>query len=289
MSIDPDVQLTAEPEGFEYDYYAFDNIDPIETQIEINEITNKKDSRNPIKMPNEDIVLPIKNDKLMELQQSDKFCKHIISMLKSGKLHTNNPYYIEENVLKRCIEDNKQRFEVVVLPQTLTGPTLQLAHEGLGHNGIPRTYALLRQQYYWKGLKPSVTKHVKQCMLCQKHNKVVKYNKLHFEASPTPMKFISMDLIGEFHPPSSKGNKYALTVICMHTGYVFFILLKTKSAGDVVKAYIDKVYCQFGGSQKVLTDNRTEFKNKLMDDVCAQLGVEHKIYSPPYSHNPMGE
>ena len=55
--------------------------------------------------------------------------------------------------------DNKQRFEVIVLPQTLTEPALQLAHEGLGHNGIPRTYALLRHQYYWKGLKPSVTKH----------------------------------------------------------------------------------------------------------------------------------
>ena len=144
VSIDPDVQLTAELEGFEYGYYAFDNIDSIETEIEINEITNKKDSRNPINMPNKDIVLPIKNDKLMELQQNDKFCKHLISMLKSGKLNTNNPYYIEENVLKRYIEDNKQRFEVVVLPQTLTGPALQLAHEGLGHNGVPRTFALLR-------------------------------------------------------------------------------------------------------------------------------------------------
>ena len=144
VSVDPDVQLTAEPEGYEYGYYAFDNIDPIETQIEINEITNRKDGRNPIKMPNEDIVLPIKNDKLTELQQSDKFCKHIINMLKCGKLHANNPYYIEENVLKRYIQDNKQRFEVVVLPQTLTGPALQLAHEGLGHNGTPRTYALLR-------------------------------------------------------------------------------------------------------------------------------------------------
>ena len=194
-------------------------------------------------------------------------------MLKSGKLHANNPYYIEENALKRYIEDNKQRFEVVILPQTLTGPALQLAHEGLDHNGIPRTYALLRQQYYWKGLKPSMTKHVKQCMLCQKHNKqVVKYNKLHFEALPMPMKFISMDLIGELHPPSTKGNRYALTVICMHTGYVFCILLKTKSAGDVVKAYINKIYCQFGGSQKVLTDNGMEFKNKLMDDVFCTVG-----------------
>ena len=116
---------------------------------------------------------------------------------------------------------------MVILPQTLVKPALQLAHEGLGHNGILQTYALLRQQYYWKGLKPSVTKHVKQCTLCLKHNKqVVKYNRLHFEASPAPMKFISMDLIGEFHPPSSKGNRYVLMVICMHTGFVFCIPLK---------------------------------------------------------------
>ena len=120
-----------------------------------------------------------------------------------------------------------------------------------------------------------MTKHVKQCTLCQKHNKqVVKYNKLHFEASPAPMKFISMDLIGEFHPPSSKGNRYALTVICMHTGFVFCIPLKTKSAEDVVQAYIDKVYSLFGGSEKVLTDNGTEFKNKLINEVCKQLGVK---------------
>ena len=96
------------------------------------------------------------------------------------------------------------------------------------------------------------------------------------------MKFISMDLIGEFHPPSSKGNRYALTVICMHTGFVFCIPLKTKSAEDVVQAYIDRVYSQFGGSEKVLTDNGSEFKNKLINEVCEQLGVKHKIYSPPY-------
>ena len=115
-----------------------------QTQTEINEITDKKRSKDPIRMPNEDIVLPIENNKLTELQQSDKFCKNIINMLKCGKLHNRNPYYIEENILIRYIEDNKQRFEVVILPQTLTGPTLQLAHEGLGHNGIPRMYALLR-------------------------------------------------------------------------------------------------------------------------------------------------
>ena len=231
VALDLDNQLVDEPEGFEYGYYAFDNIDPIKTQVEVNEVTNKVVVTTPVDSPGEDITLPIEDNKLIELQKGDKFCKSILNMLANNKLQNKNPYYVENEVLKQFIDDNKQRFEVIVLPQTLTEPALQLAHEGLGHNGIPRTYALLRRQYYWKGLKPSVTKHVKQCTLCQKHNKqVVKYNKLHFEASPAPMKFISMDLIGEFHPPSSKGNRYALTVICMHTRFVFCIPLKTKSA-----------------------------------------------------------
>ena len=58
-------------------------------------------------------------------------------MLGSGKLHNKNLYYVEDGILKTFIDDNKQRFEVIVLPQTLTEPALQLAHEGLGHNGIP--------------------------------------------------------------------------------------------------------------------------------------------------------
>ena len=70
------------------------------------------------------------------------------------------------------MDDHKQRFEVIVLPRDLAPVTLRLAHEEMGHNEIPRTYALLRKLYYWKGLKPipMVKIHVKACKLCQIHN-----------------------------------------------------------------------------------------------------------------------
>ena len=144
IALDPDNQLVDEPEGFEYGYYAFDNIDPIETQVEINEITNRKEGEAPVNLPEEEVILPIRNNKLIELQKEEKFCKNILNMLASNKLHNKNPYYIEDGVLKRYMDDNKQKSEVVVLLETLTEPALQLAHEGLGHNGIPQTYALLR-------------------------------------------------------------------------------------------------------------------------------------------------
>ena len=134
IALDPDNQLVDEPEGFEYSYYAFDNIDPIRTQVEINEMTNKMGVETPVNLPSEDITLPIEDNKLIELQKEDKFCKNILNMLASNKLQNKNPYYVESGILKWYIDENKQRFEVIVLPHTLTQPTLQLAHEGLGHN-----------------------------------------------------------------------------------------------------------------------------------------------------------
>ena len=98
---------------------------------------------------------------------------------------------------------------------------------------------------------------------------------MHFDVATFPMQFISMDLIGEFHPPTTKKNRYTLTVICMLTGYVFCIPLKTKTAEEVLQAYIDHVYSKFGESIKFLSDNGTEFKNKIFEQIAKELGGLH--------------
>ena len=97
------------------------------------------------------------------------------------------------------------------------------------------------------------------------------------------MEFIAMDLIGEFHPASSKGNRFALTAVCMLTGFTFCIPLKSKCAEDMIKAYINHICCTFGPLRKILTDNGTEFKNKIWTEVFEKLRIEQKftpIYSP---------
>ena len=144
-----------------------------------------------------------------------------------------------------------------------------MTHDELGHNETHRTYTLPKRPYYWKGLKPSVEKHIKKCYQCQRRNKqVVKYATLYFNIASFPMQFISSDLIGEFHPLTSRNHRYTLTVICMLMGYVFCVPLKTKTAEEVIQAYIDNVYSKFGGSLKILSDNSTEFKNKFFEQVA---------------------
>ena len=51
----------------------------------------------------------------------------------------------------------------------------------------------------------------------------------------------------------------------------------------MIRAYIDHICCTFGPSRKILTDNGTEFKNKLWTEVFEKLKIEQKftpIYSP---------
>ena len=85
IALDPDNQLVDESEGFEYGYYAFDNIDPIKTQVEINKMTNKMGVATPVNLPSKEITLLIEDNKLTELQKEDKFCKNILNMLASNR------------------------------------------------------------------------------------------------------------------------------------------------------------------------------------------------------------
>ena len=164
------------------------------------------------------------------------------------------------------------------------------AHDDLGHNGSLRTYAAIKRVFYWKGMKENIRDHCKMCATCTLHrSENMKFEKKVFHPSLLPMDCICIDLIGEFHPPTSRGHHYALTVVCILTGFTWCIPLKTKTAEDVAKAYMDHIYSLFGGSVKILIGNGMEFKNKLFKEVITKLGMEFSIHSPPYRPNKQQE
>ena len=68
----------------------------------------------------------------------------------------------------------------------------------------------------------------------------------------------------------------------MLTGYTFSIPIKNKSAEEIVMAWRNHITFPFGVCRKLLMDNDTDFKNDFFSRVAEQLGVERKIYSPPY-------
>ena len=286
IDLDPDARLDPENAG-----WVFESL-PKLSSTDVAQVCEILSGKNVIR-PDTDVQQPFVQqlrspltlDELRALQSQDNKCTTLIRMLKNGKLDP-VAYSLQEGVLYRRVVEGGQSFQVIYVPRTpesLIQVILQAAHDESGHNRFPRTYSAIQRLYYWKGIKEDVLQHCRNCYTCQLHKTAaVKFEAKHFKPSLKPMDFIAMDLIGEFHLPSSQGNRYALTGVCMLTGFTWCIPIKSKKATDVARAYMQHVYSILGGSTKILTDNGTEFKNEVFREVLQKLGTEKLIHSPPY-------
>ena len=289
IAINPDTPTTLEEQGYEFGYAIFKEFPKVQTKTyEVNEVivcTDEEIIKNDPELQNslQCIENPIALPRLKKLQEQDANIETLKHKLRNNRL--DKEYYsLDENeLLTRKVIDGGHKFCAIYLPSVLIFQVLRIAHDNLGHNGFPRTYAALKIVFFWKGMKEDIRKHCKSCATCQLHKLMnVKFEQKIFKPSLQPMDFICMDLIGEFHPPTSHGHCYALTAVCMLTGFTWCVPLKTKMAEEVAKAYMNHIYSSFGGSIKILTNNGTEFKNKLFKEVVDKLGTEFSNHSPPY-------
>ena len=238
------------------------------------EITEHEDLR--------EIKLPLKPKQLQELQKNDTYCRDVAKKLHKDR-ELQKIFIKEEGVLYRLWIEDGRTFKCILVPQVLQDFMIILAHDYSGHNGSRRTYNCLKKQYYWPGIRKQIFRHCKRCKECvlQKQGLPEKCFG-HFDSPDLPMEFICMDLVGPIHPPSSRGNKYVLTVIDMLTGFTMAVPIKNKNAETICDTYRNHIYCTFGGSSRILMDNASEFKNQEMKQVCETLGVKH-IFSPVYT------
>ena len=229
-----------------------------------------------------EIKLPLKPKQLQQLQKNDTYCRDVAKKLHKD-MELQKIFIKEEGVLYRLWIEDGRTFKCILVPQVLQDFMIILAHDYSGYNGSRRTYNCLKRQYYWPGMRKQILIHCKKWKECMLQNQGQPEKCFgHFDLPDLPMEFICMDLVGPIHPPSSRGNKYVLTVIDMLTGFTIAVPIKNKNAETICEAYRDNVYCVFGGSSRMLKDNGSEFKNKEMQEVCDTLGLKH-IFSPVYT------
>ena len=175
ISIDPDTPTWPEEPGYEFGYAIFEEFPKVTTHTyEVNEVvvgTNTKIFKNDpeLRKPLQSIENPIAPQKLQVLQQQDTNIEILKRKLQINRL--DKEYYsLDENeLLTRKVIDGGHEFCAVYLPSVLIFQVLQTAHDDLGHNGFPRTYAAIKRVFFWKGMKEDIRKHCKTCAMCQLH------------------------------------------------------------------------------------------------------------------------
>ena len=80
---------------------------------------------------------------------------------------------------------------------------------------------------------------------------------------------------------STSGNKHILTIIDPLTGWQEAFSIPDKSVDTIVATFINEYLLVHMCPRYILSDNGTEFKNNLMDQVLQQLGID-RIFSAPY-------
>ena len=189
IEMDENIKLQPEEEGKEFGYFPFKELPPITTQVVEDviecEIGNLKiQHTDPVEI-NVDIHLPLKDDKLVKLQESDPHMKQLRKQWENKNLDP-NMYTMENNILK--LIDNGLLYTPIVVPDILKDCLLILAHDKQGYNRFRRTYASLKNGYHWKGMKKSVHQHCTNCQVCAKHNiKTQQLKNEHFSSPPQPM------------------------------------------------------------------------------------------------------
>ena len=111
-------------------------------------------------------------------QENDSIIGPVINMIKSKKISKDT--FSDESkrllcsrsrLLFRCgllyrkvfdgqLQENKFQF---ILPQSYWKQALEACHENMGHLGIERTTALLKDCFYWLSIAEDVEKHIKSC------------------------------------------------------------------------------------------------------------------------------
>ena len=233
ISIDPDTPTTPEEPGYEFGYAIFKEFPKVTTHTyEVNEVvvgTKTEIFKNDpeLQKPLQSIENPVAPQKLQALQKQDTNIELLKRKLRNNRLDKEYYSLDEHKLLTRKVIDGGHEFRAIYLPSVLIFQVLRTAHDDLGHNGFPTTYAAIKWVFFWKGMKEDIRKHCKTCATCQLHKlENVKFERKIFKPSLQPMNFICMDLIGEFHPPTSCGHRYALTAVCMLTGFTWCVPLK---------------------------------------------------------------
>ena len=126
-----------------------------------------------------------------------------------------------------------------------------------------------------------ITEHVQACIRCMKNHSTLKSPSNPLQPLPVITKVwfrVGMDLTGPLI--ESNGYKYILTVIDHFTQWLETRPLRNKEAKEVARG-IFSIYCRQGAPVQIISDNGTEFTNKLYKELHEFYNCK-LIFSSPY-------
>ena len=129
---------------------------------------------------------------------------------------------------------------------------------------------------------------IHNCALCKREKARTQVNPLQMTDIPNRhFDKIAIDLVSDLNI-STSGNQHILIIIDHLMGWPEAFPIPNKKAETIVHIFINNYMPIYMCPHFILSDNGTEFKNQLMDNVLHQIGINH-IFSAPYHPQSNGQ
>ena len=233
----------------------------------------------------------VSRSNMIEEQRKDESLSGVFNIVVNEEEVKDNPvcFYLKSGLLMRKhrpsdIPADASWGEVnqLVVPQSLRGKVLSLAHDLGGHFGVNKTKSKILKHFYWPKIHNDVANYCKCCHVCQlagKPNQKIKPAPLQpISVIGEPFSRVMIDCVGPL-PKTRKGNQYLLTIMCSSTRYPEAIPLRNISSKVIVNE-LTKFFTKFGIPGSVQSDQGTNFTSKLFKEAMKMLGVKHYLSSP---------
>ena len=249
-------------------------------KTKLGNIINQNDNDISIKQLKEQQIEKIlTSEQFVQCSIEDKELQQLRKQLKANPEKFPNFKINENQVLFK--RDDKNGY-LPIVPKKLQMMIARYFHMSnlFQHQGVQRTYATIKQRFYWKNMIDTIENMCKSCTHCQ-HIKRVTEGKVATQKiiCSKPFEMVAMDIVGPL-PITSNGNRYILTIMDYFTRYVHAIPLKRITAGTVAKAIIDNWILKYGTPDAILSDNGTQFKNRVLEKIYQILNIKQKFATP---------
>ena len=199
---------------------------------------------------------------------------------------------LDENIIEPSIDEDvvveinyvqNMDESYIVPPEEHRQDILKSAHE-FGHFGAEAIMQRIRKDegMNWPNMIKDALEIVKQCRTCQKFVIGKRgYNPLKPLYCYTPGWHYQMDLCGPF-PITSTGATYILVLLDVATRFVVLRSLPDKSAKTVAGELIS-IFSLIGYPRIINSDRGLEWKNSILDNLCAAMNVDKRLSTAYYS------
>jgi hypothetical protein len=212
-------------------------------------------------------------DVLAEIKEGykkDKFCSQLMEDGKStlGVREVNGLWYIGSRLL---------------VPRTgsVRETLFRLAHDGAGHFGADKSYAALREDYYWPNMRRDLEQsYIPSCELCQRNKSPTTRPSGPLHPLPIPDKrgdSVAIDFVGPL--PMDEGLDCILSMTD-RLGGADIRLVPTRTnidAEELAVLFFEHWYCENGLPLEIISDRDKLFVSRFWKALHALTGVKLRM------------